>query len=247
MPLYVVSESRLLRDMLLSTFENNDFKVSGAQDALSDLPVLSDQDLVVFQSSASEEDLIRTAKDFRQRRAQPKLIVVSDQPLSTPGQKELVPLAQAAVPAGKSAAALLAVVRVVRNGYRMLPMDMEELPEPAEVVREGAPLRNGVSHQPHPAGRPELEAEKPSALTSTAAAEAVLAHVTAAGETHGLSMREQLILSKLLKGATNKTIANDLGICEATVKVHLRTCYRKIGVKNRTQAAIWVTEQMHGA
>ncbi|NSY39516.1 DNA-binding response regulator [Leisingera sp. ANG59] len=61
---------------------------------------------------------------------------------------------------------------------------------------------------------------------------------------HGLSDREQLILAKLTEGATNKSIANELGICEATVKVHLRTCFRKIGAKNRTQAALWASEQL---
>ncbi|MEX0303989.1 MAG: helix-turn-helix transcriptional regulator, partial [Leisingera sp.] len=61
---------------------------------------------------------------------------------------------------------------------------------------------------------------------------------------HGLSEREQLILAKLTEGATNKSIANELGICEATVKVHLRTCFRKIGAQNRTQAALGASEQL---
>ena len=40
-------------------------------------------------------------------------------------------------------------------------------------------------------------------------------------------------------GASNKLIANRLGITEATVKVRLKTLLRKIDVNNRTQAAIW--------
>jgi len=35
-------------------------------------------------------------------------------------------------------------------------------------------------------------------------------------------------------------MARVLGITEATVKVHLKSLLRKIGVDNRTQAAIWV-------
>ncbi|MEL6550922.1 MAG: LuxR C-terminal-related transcriptional regulator [Pseudomonadota bacterium] len=54
-----------------------------------------------------------------------------------------------------------------------------------------------------------------------------------------LSARENMILSRLTSGDSNKDIANDLGICETTVKVHLRTCYQKIGASNRTQAAVW--------
>lgn len=55
----------------------------------------------------------------------------------------------------------------------------------------------------------------------------------------GLSNREIEILRRLMQGQPNKVIANDLDITEATVKVHLKGILRKIGVKNRTQAAIW--------
>jgi DNA-binding NarL/FixJ family response regulator len=47
------------------------------------------------------------------------------------------------------------------------------------------------------------------------------------------------ILSHLLAGHSNKLIARELGITEATVKVHLKSVLRKIGADNRTQAAIW--------
>jgi two-component system nitrate/nitrite response regulator NarL len=59
------------------------------------------------------------------------------------------------------------------------------------------------------------------------------------GTIRGLTAREQEILQWLLTGASNKLIANRLGITEATVKVHLKTLLRKIDVTNRTQAAIW--------
>jgi two-component system nitrate/nitrite response regulator NarL len=55
----------------------------------------------------------------------------------------------------------------------------------------------------------------------------------------GLSARERQILSCLLNGAPNKQIANDLKISDGTVKVHLKAILKKIGVQNRTQAAVW--------
>ena len=70
----------------------------------------------------------------------------------------------------------------------------------------------------------------------------MLLDMTAAGPQHsvrGLSPREREILQLLVTGASNKLIANRLGITEATVKVHLKTLLRKIDVNNRTQAAIW--------
>jgi two-component system, NarL family, nitrate/nitrite response regulator NarL len=54
-----------------------------------------------------------------------------------------------------------------------------------------------------------------------------------------LSMREVEILERILEGDSNKQIARHLDIAEATVKAHMKTVLRKIGVNNRTQAAIW--------
>jgi two-component system, NarL family, nitrate/nitrite response regulator NarL len=47
------------------------------------------------------------------------------------------------------------------------------------------------------------------------------------------------MLRRLPTGATSKEIARNLGISEATVNAHLKTLFRKIGVKNRTQAGLW--------
>jgi len=59
-----------------------------------------------------------------------------------------------------------------------------------------------------------------------------------------LSQRELEIIRHLADGHSNKTIAKELSIAEATVKVHLKTVLRKIGVANRTQVAIWAVQ--HG-
>jgi two-component system nitrate/nitrite response regulator NarL len=59
----------------------------------------------------------------------------------------------------------------------------------------------------------------------------------------GLSPRELEILRALVDGKSNKAIARELGITEATVKVHLKALLRKVRVNNRTQAAIWALGQ----
>lgn len=53
------------------------------------------------------------------------------------------------------------------------------------------------------------------------------------------SEREGQILRCLINGLSNKLIARELDITEATVKVHIKGLLRKIGASNRTQAAIW--------
>jgi DNA-binding NarL/FixJ family response regulator len=54
-----------------------------------------------------------------------------------------------------------------------------------------------------------------------------------------LSTREKSILRCLIEGNSNKCIAREINIAEATVKVHVKAILRKIRVQNRTQAAIW--------
>jgi DNA-binding NarL/FixJ family response regulator len=54
-----------------------------------------------------------------------------------------------------------------------------------------------------------------------------------------LSNRENCILRRLIEGESNKAIAREINIAEATVKVHVKAILRKIRVRNRTQAAVW--------
>ena len=56
--------------------------------------------------------------------------------------------------------------------------------------------------------------------------------------TDKLTERELQMLQGLTKGKSNKEIARDLEIREPTVKLHMKTLYRKVGATNRTQAAL---------
>lgn len=53
-----------------------------------------------------------------------------------------------------------------------------------------------------------------------------------------LTPREKEVLGYLAKGASNKEIANQLGLQLVTIKLHVRGICRKLGADNRTQAAI---------
>lgn len=72
---------------------------------------------------------------------------------------------------------------------------------------------------------------------------ALLARGPAACAQPQLTPREKDILRGLLAGHSNKMIANDLGTTDMTVKAQLRHLLRKLGVANRTQAALWAREQ----
>jgi DNA-binding NarL/FixJ family response regulator len=47
------------------------------------------------------------------------------------------------------------------------------------------------------------------------------------------------VLLMVAAGLPNKQIARRLGISEKTVKAHLTSVFRQIGVTDRTQAALW--------
>ena len=57
--------------------------------------------------------------------------------------------------------------------------------------------------------------------------------------------RQTAILDKLCKGKPNKIIAYELGMCESTVKVHVRNIMKKLKATNRTQIAYLVRELMN--
>lgn len=78
---------------------------------------------------------------------------------------------------------------------------------------------------------PERLAEQPATGLSEAES-------NAARRIGQLSPQQYRIATMLAAGRLNKQIAWDLGITEATVKVHMSTILRKLGARNRTQVAL---------
>ena len=62
-------------------------------------------------------------------------------------------------------------------------------------------------------------------------------------ETSPLSPRELQVLSMVADGLTNMQIARRLDVTIHAVKFHLASIYRKLGVSNRTEAAVLFTQQ----
>ena len=59
-----------------------------------------------------------------------------------------------------------------------------------------------------------------------------------------LSPREREVLALIGLGLPNRQIARRLGIAERTVKVHLTSVFRQLGVADRTSAALWAREHL---
>ncbi len=63
----------------------------------------------------------------------------------------------------------------------------------------------------------------------------------------GLSQRERQIVTVITDGCSNQEVADRLGLRLQTVKNHLSRIYRKLGVPNRVQLAVFGVSQGLGA
>ena len=66
-------------------------------------------------------------------------------------------------------------------------------------------------------------------------------------DTPQLTDREREVLLLVRDGLANKQIARRLGIAERTVKAHLTSVFQRLGVADRTQAALWASEHLAGS
>jgi two-component system, NarL family, nitrate/nitrite response regulator NarL len=58
-----------------------------------------------------------------------------------------------------------------------------------------------------------------------------------------LTSRELEILKLIAKGLSNKLIARELDISDGTVKVHVKHVLKKLGLRSRVEAAVWMINQ----
>lgn len=102
-----------------------------------------------------------------------------------------------------------------------------------------ASMRAGASSYIHKSAQlSELISALNFALSSPTsfAAKEISAAITQKSKQFSLSPRELQIVTQLHRGETLKILAGSLFITEATLKTHLSSIYRKLGVKNRLQA-----------
>ena len=61
-----------------------------------------------------------------------------------------------------------------------------------------------------------------------------------------LTSREHDILKQISKGLSNKLIARELDISDGTVKVHVKHILKKLELRSRVEAAVWMINQNNG-
>ena len=118
---------------------------------------------------------------------------------------------------------VLEALREGADGYLLKDMEPEELIEQIRLAAQG---------------KLALSSELTQIL-----AQAIRSRSTSS-QTHPpmLTKREKDVLKLIAKGQSNKMIARSLDIAEGTVKVHVKRLLSKLGMRSRTEAAVWVVE-----
>jgi DNA-binding NarL/FixJ family response regulator len=114
--------------------------------------------------------------------------------------------------------------------------DRERIVQALDAGAIGYLLKDAETDEIHAAIRAASRGEAPLAPKAAAA---LLAERTTRPPAVELTPREREVLALLVAGHPNKQIARRLGISEKTVKGHLTNLFQRIGVQDRTQAALW--------
>ena len=87
------------------------------------------------------------------------------------------------------------------------------------------------------------ESTEPSVMAKLPAEQPQQTSVDRTRKLSRLSGREREVMLLTVEGLSNKEIARRLNMSESTVKVHLRSIYRKLAVNNRTKLAVLVAQR----
>jgi DNA-binding NarL/FixJ family response regulator len=115
--------------------------------------------------------------------------------------------------------------------------DREGIVRALDAGAVGYLLKDAEPEEIHAAIRAAARGEAP--LAPRAAAELLASRRERAASHVELTNREKEVLGLVISGNANKQIARKLGISEKTVKGHLTNLFQRIGVADRTQAALW--------
>ena len=116
--------------------------------------------------------------------------------------------------------------------------DRDAIVDALDAGAIGYLLKDAEPEEIHGAIRAAARGEAPLAPKAAAALLSARHGRTTAGGVE-LTNREREVLALVIAGNANKQIARRLGISEKTVKGHLTNLFQRIGVTDRTQAALW--------
>lgn len=248
MGLFIVSKQVLLRELVISYCRDEGIEIDGAAARLPQVHPTTRNPIVVLHATGHNDVKIGEIEAFRARLPKARIVLICARNICDALDPDILHQVEATVLEDSSLKSLSGVLALVREGFVITPAS-ETGPAPTPLQEPGPPPADpavsGESHSTPAASRTvsdraasdRRDDRQAPPLSADAIATSVARH-------NQLSAREEAVIRKLCEGASNKDIAKALRIGESTVKVHLRACYRKIGVRNRTQAAIWAANEL---
>ncbi len=226
----LIGPSALLREGLTRILSEADFRVVASTRHVDEAVLAAASKhptiLVVIDAADDLSAAVREVQLFKQRHPQGRIAVLAD---------------------SDEQADIVSAFQVGANGYftRFAPCDALikylELVMLGETILPGVLLSWILGHGPVNEGDDDHGGDDEEHVAAVGeirkAAEECLAAENR--DAPRFSDRERSILNCLIAGESNKLIAREIDIAEATVKVHVKAILRKIRVQNRTQAAIW--------
>ncbi|AMX01840.1 two-component system response regulator NarL [Microbulbifer thermotolerans] len=119
---------------------------------------------------------------------------------------------------------VVACIRAGADGYLLKDMDPEDILEQVLAATHG---KMAISQR----------------LTEILASALRKPDQSGADTLSTLTSREYQILQLIADGLSNKLIARELDISDATVKVHVKHLLKKLGMRSRVEAAVWMVNQ----
>ena len=218
MRLLIADDHTLFRDALVQYIERavDGASVSLAKDfpqAMEQMRSNPDQDLVLLDLRMPGMDGLNGFKHLKESYPDTRVALMSGVAEEEDVNKAFEFGAVGYFPKTLSGKALLQAIQHVLNGEKFMPMD-EKNKTPLPSYYGGKPSNDPYKGMQEPQQGIEDD------------------------NVFNLTPRETEVLGYLVKGASNKEIASELGLQIVTVKLHVRGICRKLDVKNRTQAAL---------
>jgi len=184
-----------------------------------------EEDLAVIAEASSGKEAIALATD-----EEPDLIILDLNMQGMDGLETLRALREAGISSrivmltvSDSDEDVVLAISYGADGYLLKDMPPEEI---LEKIREAAVGKMAISES--------LTQVLASAIRGNKSKTNLLAKLTS---------REHEILKLIAKGLSNKLIGRELDITDGTVKVHVKHILKKLELKSRVEAAVWMVNQ----
>lgn len=232
----IVEPRSLLREALVSLMESHPYRIAGSVASMTDIDrcVLEEgPPKLVILGQLPVDRVSEATDDLRRRWPGVKIVMLCEDGRSADFATLLASGIDGCLPMLASPDALMKTLQlIVGEQLRILMVSDSAISTPC--INPRSPIGNSIP-VPVVSASEKIGARDVLAKSS-------LDGAARADRARGLSDREDQILKALVRGESNKVIARAFTVTEATVKLYMKTINRKIGVANRTQAAIWALQ-----